>query len=299
MFYFIVSLLLACGVYLSVSKKTGPIVAKLMDSEEFQSESGLLPVFEKAKKQDGTTKVILGDSIANQIFRGFEEENPDYTIIGTNAAFMVTGQYALLTDYLNHHDMVTDVYLVMHPLPLTRTFDTEWSYRYSVMVLSEMGLYDCFSESSKKKLEKTYGGFFLNGSVINLIEKSSVIRKLCLSYININKRPYVQSNDFEIADEYVHLMYDLCEDRGAKLHLISAPVSEFFIDQVEERKMQFDETWISTVYPNYFEDIFYYPDDWSYDYSHFGEEHATKEGLAEIAKEAFKNYEIIDSFNFN
>lgn len=285
-------------VFLSTRDFCKSTIARWTASEEFMEESGLLPKFDSVRQEDGTTRLILGDSICNQMFTRLSGYNPETSFQATNAAFMITGQYLLLEEYLKYHTDVTDVFLVMHPMPLTRTFDTEWSYRYGVMTYVEAGVLDYLDENTPKAMAEVYGGLFLKKGAVRLVEDSPLIRKLYLSYIYANCENYVQSSPFEIADQYVKKMYDLCEAQGARLHLYSAPVAEYFREQVEELEQDYDGTWMSSQYPDYFHDILYYPDEWTSDMSHFDGEHAAPESLDKIIEEAYGQTELFRSLRF-
>lgn len=299
-FVFAAIILVICAgiVFLSTRDFCKGMIARWTASEEFMDESGIQPKFESVRQEDGTTRLILGDSICNQMFGRLAGYNPGTSFQATNAAFMITGQYLLLEEYLKHHENVTDVFLVMHPLPLTRTFDMEWSYRYGVMTYVEAGVLDYLDENTIEALAGVYGGLFLKKGVVQLVEDSPLIRKLCLSYLYANREDYVQSSPFEISDQYVKKMYDLCEARGARLHLYPAPVAEYYREQVEELEQSYGGTWMSSQYPDYFKDILYYPDEWTSDMSHFDGEHAAPESLDRTIGEAYGQTELFQGLSF-
>lgn len=250
-------------------------------------ESGMLPAFEHVKASDQTTQLIIGDSICNQLFTDLREYNSQISIQATNAALMITGQYLLAEEYLKYHPDATDIFLIMHPMPLTRTFDTEWSYRYAVMTYAETDTLDLLDENTIEIMESVYGRFFMRKKVVQLIEASPILRKLYLSYINFNASPYIQESPFEISDQYVRKLYDLCKENDVTLHLYPSPVSESFREQVKDLEEVYKTTWMSSVYPDFFDNILYYPNEWSEDLSHFSGEYATREALNSIIQRAY------------
>lgn len=290
-----------CAVFLFLSTKESIrfVIAKWTDSEEFMSESGMLPYFEKARQQDGTMQLVIGDSICRQMFEGVSEYNPETSILATNAALMITGQYLMAEEYLRNHPDTTDVFLVMHPLTLTRTFDTEWSYRYAVMTYVETDTMQYLDDNTIDAIESTFGDFFLNGSVVRLIEDSPVARKLGLSYINNNKVSYEQSSSFEIADQYVKKLYDLCEEKGVELHFYSSPVAEYYREEMTELSESYKGTWMSSRYPDYFNDIWYYPTEWSEDLSHFSGEYAERDRLNETIRQAYNQTVLLEKLRLD
>ena len=278
---------IAVMIYLSTKEPTRSLIANWTASEDFMTDSGMLPYFERARETDNSTKLIIGDSIANQLFSALQENNPDTDILTTNAALMITGQYLLAEEYLQSHPDATDIYLVIHPLPLTRTFDMEWGYRYAVMTYVETNTIHLLDQNTLETIADVYGKFFMQKEIVNLIEDSPVCRKLYLSYISIHREDYVQQSPFEIADQYVKKLYDLCLERHVTLHIYPSPVSEYFKDQVMDLAKEYPNTWMSTQFPAYFDQILFYPDEWSEDMSHFSGIHSQRENLNEIIRNAY------------
>lgn len=293
-FFVILLMICTCTILLSTREPYRGIIAKWTNSDDFMSESGMLPYFEQVRTPDQTTQLIIGDSICRQMFADLKEYNPQTSIQATNAALMITGQYLLVEEYLKYHPDATDIFLVMHPMPLTRTFDTEWSYRYAVMTYVETDTLGFLDQNTIDSMASVYGYFFMQKEVVQLIEDSPVLRKLYLSYIDLNKTAYEQESPFEIADQYVRKIYDLCEENGATLHVYPSPVSESFREQVSSLAEIYETTWMSSVYPDFFDTILYYPDAWTEDLSHFSGEYATREALNETIKEAYAQTVLLD-----
>lgn len=274
-------------IFLSTKTPFRPWIARLTDSEDFLDESEMLPYFDRAVRQDGTTNLVIGDSVCRQMFSGLGGYNPETSILATNAALMMPGQYLLAREYIENHPDITSVYLVMHPMTLTRTFDMEWGYRYAAMTYVETDNLQYLDRETVEAMEEAYGVFFLRRDVVRLIEDSPICRKLGLSYINVSGEPYAQSHPFEIADLYVQKLYDLCQENGAELYLYSSPVSMYYREQVEALSENYEGTWMSSRFPDYLEDIWYYPDEWSEDMSHFSGEYAQRDKLNQIIEQAY------------
>ena len=299
LFVWIICFLCAVFVFMSMREPYRTVIARWTGSEEFMGDSEILPYFEQVRTVDRTTQLVIGDSICRQMFSGLSEYNPQMSIQATNAAFMITGQYLLAEEYLKMHPEATDIFLVMHPLAITRTFDTEWSYRYAVMTYVETDTIGYLDGNTLDDMASVYGRFFMKKEVVNVIENSPMMRKLYLSYININREEYVQSSPFEIADQYVKKLYDLCEENGVTLHIYASPVSETFRERTKELEKEYGTTWMSNRYPDFFHDILYYPDEWSEDTSHFSGEHAERDELDRIIEMAYGGTELSKNLRKN
>lgn len=282
-------------LYLSAKEPTRALLAELTKSEEYLVPNEMLPYFEQARKQDHTNRLIIGDSICRQMFTGLGEYNPETKILATNAALMITGQYLMAEEYLKSHPETTEVFLVMHPMTITRTIDTEWSYRYAAMTYVETNTLQYLDENTVEAMTDTFGSFFMNKKVVQAAEVSPIIRKVCLNYINANRQNYVQSSPFEIADQYVKKLHELCKEKDIAFYFYSSPVAEFYREDVEALAESYENTWMSTQYPDYLRNIYYYPDDWTEDMSHFSGSYAERGKLNEIMEQAYGQTELLES----
>ncbi len=296
-FSLIMVILCAITLLLSTREPFRLIIAKLTNCEEFMDESGMLPAFEQAGHSSEATQLVIGDSICRQMFGPLQEYNPEKGILATNAALMMPGQYLLAKEYLENHPETTDVFLVMHPLTLIRTFEMEWGYRYAAMTYVETGTYQYLHEDTRKIMENAYGDFFLREGTVWMIESSPVCRKLGMSYLYFNGEPYEQAQPFEIADPYVEALYELCRENGVQLHLYSSPVSEYYREEMEALAQDYTETRMSRLFPDYMENLWYYPEEWSEDKSHFSGEYAGRDKLNEIIESAYGQTPLGESIN--
>lgn len=287
----------ACFLLLSAREPFRPMLARLTNSQEFLEDSGMLPYFEQAVESDGTTRLIIGDSICRQMFSPLEAYNPDKSVLATNAALMMPGQYLLAREYLRSHPDTTDVFLVMHPLTLTRTFDMEWGYRYAAMTYVETEGLPFLDQSTRDAMEEAYGSVFLTKGAVWMMEYSPVCRKIGLNYLQSCRQPYAQGHPFEIADLYVEKLFDLCREYGAELRLYASPVSEYYREEMENLAEAYGETGMSRLFPDYMKNIWYFPQDWTEDQSHFSGEYASRERLNEIIGQAYGNTVLWDSLN--
>lgn len=297
LFGIILVLISASFLYLSTKEPARTLMAGWTKSEEYLVPNEMLPYFEQARQQDATTRLVIGDSICRQMFSGVGEYNPQTKILATNAALMITGQYLMAEEYIKNHPDTTEVFLFMHPMTITRTIDTEWSYRYAAMTYVETDTLQYLDKNTVKAMTDTFGSFFMNKKVVQAAEASPIIRKLCLNYINSNRENYVQSSPFEIADQYVKKLYELCKEGNIAFYFYPSPVAEFYRNDVEVLTESYDSTWMSTQYPDYLKNIYYYPDEWTEDMSHFSGDYAERGKLNEIIKQAYEQTVLLEKVN--
>ncbi len=288
-----------CAVFLVLSTKDDYklTIAKWTNSVDFMDANEYYETFEKARKEDDVKVLLIGDSICSQMFLDLQEYNPNVNILSANAALMITGQYLLLEEYLESHPETTDVFLVIHPLALIRTFDMEWGYRNAVMTYVGTDTIQNLDDNTLEIIKETYGSFFLQKEVVWFVENSPMCRKIALSYLNLNKEAYEQEKSFELAEQYVKKMYELCEANGVTLHLYASPASEYYREKLEELDAEYKETWLYEQFPDYFANMTYYPSEWAEDYSHFSGEYASREKLNEMIKRAYADTFFLEHMN--
>ncbi|MDL2302357.1 hypothetical protein LJC58_08380 [Lachnospiraceae bacterium OttesenSCG-928-D06] len=278
---------------LSAKEPLRSLLASWTKSTEYMEQNEMIPIFDQGVKQDGTRQLVIGDSICRQMFSGLGKYNKQTSFLGTNAALMISGQYLLAKEYIEAHPEATDVFLIMHPLTIIRTFDTEWSYRYAVMTYVETNTIEHLDQNTIDIMADVYGTFFMQEGIVQLIEDSPICRKLYLSHMSLNGSDYVQSSSFEIADQYVKKLYDLCQENQVELHFYSSPVAEYYREEMEELAIEYEGTWMSTKYPDYMKDIWFYPSEWSEDLSHFSGEYAERKRLNETIEQAYGQTELL------
>lgn len=277
------------------------VIARYTDSEEFISvnvgPSEIKPYIEKVQTEDDTTRLILGDSVCKQLFGGLQEENEGFCIAGSNAALTMAGQYILLHEYVENHAEATDVYLILLPGSLEASFNTTWGYQYSVMPFVETDTIRLLEDSTLEAMEAVYGKLFMKKAVVEWIDDSAVNRKLYLNALDSHSEGYQQQKRFEIAEQYIKKMYELCEENGISLHLYPCPVSEKNKEGTEAFKDAFRDTWLYEKFPDYTERILYYSEEQSADGVHFAGEFATQECYNEKIETIFNGSELLNELD--
>lgn len=281
-YMFILLALAGSLVYGSMKEPYRNRIIKITSSEDYTDIDVLTALIERADGYNENTMLIIGDSIANQLFGPLDNENDYADVLTSNAAFMITGQFVVFNHYIENHPECKDVYLIMHPLSLSRNFDYEWSYQYSATILAKNHCFDELEPSTVKTMHKMYGFISLTRPFIYLIQESPVCRKLWLNYMNMNREVVPLNSSFELADIYVKKMYDMCISKGIVLHLMSTPVSMNHKEMVEGISDDFAGSWIGSVYTEYINNIYYYDDIMSEDHSHFSGVYADREHLNEM-----------------
>lgn len=280
--------------YFSCKAETKELVAKLTGSSEYLGEEtgtdSIISIIRAVNIDDGTNVLVIGDSISGQLFSGLAGECPDTRIACGNAAINISGQYLLAVNYLENHPDTTDVWLFAHPLTLDRGYDMELGYGYAVMPFAIEGILDELDDVTLDQMAGAYGRVALNPAFAGAINRSPLNRKLFFSYIRMHNEEYIQENAYEIASLYILKLADICREKGINFHFYSSPSTEYFRDRIESTRDDFNASELSKAYPDYLDSIYYFPTEWSKDYTHFDDEHAVREVYNEIINNAYDEF---------
>ena len=276
---------------LSCNDDTKEAMARLTNSEDYLEQgsgaASILPIIGSAGMEDGKRVLVLGDSIAGQMFSGLAEEYPDVRIACANAAINISGQYMLASVFLDSHPDATDIWLYAHPLTLVRGYDLELGYGYAVMPFAIDGSLGYLDDRTLDEMRSVYGRLSMNPDVASFVDASPLNRKLFLSYIRMHNEPYVQENDYEIASRCIIRLKELCESRGVTFHFYSSPSTEYYRDKIEETRSDYELSDMYALYPDYLDSIYYFPNEWSGDMTHFSTEYANREVYDRVMDEAY------------
>lgn len=257
--------LFALIVFLSAKEPFVDVIAKLTKSESYASQlnasNEVITYIKKAQTPDESTKLIVGDSVCNSLFGELQDLNPDYKILCCNKGITMAGQYILTKEYIETHDNVTDVYLIVISNSLVTGFDTDFGYQYAVVPFVRTNTLSHLDEETIKEMEDLYFAPFLKEEVINYVEKSPLIKKL---YLNVEKelKPTVLTLSFpEVTTKYIRKMYALCEENGITMHFMSPPLaySEERVEIEAVLEEEYKKSDLYEMFPDFYEDYIYYP----------------------------------------
>ena len=277
----ILLLLLVLLEALSLFGPTRLVISYITNSESYlTTDNGSDEIEEyinKATTEDASHILVLGDSVCRQLFNGLQDKNDDCSMIGSNAAITVAGQYIIAKNYLENHDDVHAVYLFMIPESLMRSFGVESSFLHTVIPFSNTGNLECLEPETIEIMEQVFGKFFVSKEGIYLIDNSGLNRKLYCNLLPKLSEDYAMKNPLELANVYIPKIKELCDEKNVEFYLISGPVSEDKSYITEELKPYFDKSELREINPDYLENIVYFPSDQAEDGTHFSGEYANRE----------------------
>lgn len=247
----------------------------------------------KVEKQSAATKLVIGDSVCKQLFDGLAEKNEDYCFAGNNRAVTMAGEYVLIKDFLEHHENIKEVYLLVGMDALQAELDVDFGYQYVVLPFGNAGLLPEFKEETEREMKELYGAFFLQEPVIKLVGESSVNRKLYLNYLkDTGMRKSAEEINGKISENtarYLPEIAALCKENGVDFYLLPTVIAdeEDRHSQAELLEKSVVEQGLEIYFTEYFCNITYYPSEQFCDGVHFGGEFDNQRAFNEKIREVY------------
>lgn len=209
---------------------------------------------DKAGTNEGYTKVVLGDSVARQIFDPeYQEENDDICYLATNQAIMTLGNYMLLERFIENNSQLEEVYYIARPDSLLGGINFKFTYSYFVTPLYREPFTEYLEPETREEIENTFGSFFAKREFPKwLLAKYPKLLEIyqngCGEMRQLRYSMYGSMNNENMSIFYVRKMQELCEENNIELHLLASPVPESY---------QFNSAEIQTILERYYLEEFY------------------------------------------
>lgn len=251
----------------------------------------IIPYVYEMREKTGHTKLLLGDSVCNQVYNRYREFNRDICVSATNRAITLAGQYLLAREFVENHDTVTDIYLVVVMGSLSADFDFQYGYQYVVMPFVETDMVKYLEDSTQQRLYDRYGKLFCQKRVVEWIDRSPWNRKVYLNLLLEKDKllPEKKGQDMEISETaYVYLekLQELCDEKGICFHLLPGPHPDTQSMHQKEKKMRAEikAKGLEGKYMDYFNQIVYFPENLFGDGVHFDEDAVDEDFFADLAQ---------------
>lgn len=263
-----VSLICLGVLYLSAVDPFRDLITKLTGSENYKDKlnaSHEVEVYiDKAVLKDGSTKLIIGDSVCNSLFGELADLNPDYSILCCNKGITMAGQYILAKDYLDTHENVTDLYLIMISNSLITGFDTDFGYQYAIMPFVKTDRLSYLDEETITQAKDLYLAPFVTKEMVYFVEESALMKKLYLNLLKQYKPTKLTLSYPDVTTRYVKKIYDLCQEKHVSMHFITSPLADTEQRREVEETLQkeYQNSILYEMFPDYYAGYLYYPADW-------------------------------------
>lgn len=218
-----------------------------------------------AEKNTGYTKLVLGDSVARQIFPpSHQDRYDDVCFLATNQAIMTTGNYILLERFMENNPQLTEVYYIVRPDSLMSQINFHYTFSYFITPMYEEPFVQYLDEKTRERFEYTFGKEFIESSYVKWLF-AKYPKLLDIYHDNrqiILQMPWKKSDSFEenMAVLYIQQMKEACESRHITFHLLSPPLPESFSFYSQQMQSTFALFGNDEMYHEYENSMLYFED---------------------------------------
>lgn len=279
---------------LSAQEKWSMLIADATLSGEYAYEdfgtAEIVPYIYRMQEPSDHTKLVIGDSVCNQLFERYYDKNEVYCISGTNQAISLAGQYILAEEFIKSHKEVRDVYLFLVMGSLATDYGIQLGYQYAVMPFVKTETIDNLDRDTLEKIADVYGGIFCRKDIVEMIDASPLNMKLYLNLLVAKQKIFPVSSSHLISDEtykYLEKMHSLCKEGGITLHFVPGPHADSEKQHKLEEQLReiIEENGDKLGLTDYLDQIVYYPEWMFRDGTHFDEKKLDEVFFQELAQE--------------
>lgn len=209
--------LLIFSLLVPVLYYTKPLFMLHNDRYKFKvCSKGVYAAIEKSKKQFHSRILILGDSVAAQIFP-ISEFSSEICSLTTNQAISMAGQYALLSNFVAAGNKPELIILFFIPNTFQNNLDQIYTYNYFIKPFYQEEFLHLFNASVHKQIERI--PFYY------LAREPSILTSDWSPNITENREKNTMFFS-KLSIEYLAKIKKLADNYRAKIIILSPPVCE-------------------------------------------------------------------------
>lgn len=169
--------------------------------------------------------LILGDSVANQLYN-VHEYNEDIYSLACNQAISMAGHYILLKNFSDNNAMAgINVYLIYHPNSFSNNLDDKWTYDYFIKPFYNINNMSLFTDTLIRQV-KNVPFYMLSSIPLMKITALSPKHDPDISYkikTKINGIAILKENELfsELSIEYLKKMAILANEKKFNIKIVS------------------------------------------------------------------------------
>lgn len=242
----------------------------LINKERFGGEV-FEALAESTKAHANIQNVILGDSVANQIFsRRYQSETSNCVYLASNQAVTPIGNCALLKMYLEHNPQTKNVCYVVHPCSLGNDGGVAYTFHYMLYPFIESGAMDYVDRHAVEHFRERFSSIVFDSPFVRrMIYADNYVYGVYERWLKHN---IPSSRASEIPPECIRAldqMQGLCAKKGIRFKLLSVPVSDKLSKAGEDMMRHLEQIGYGGYARDYSKSQLRIPDDWLSDHIHF------------------------------
>ena len=203
---------------------------------------------DKSKKINSSKRLVMGDSVANQIFDN-EKEYDQLNSLATNQAISIAGQYFLLNDYLKAGNEIDTLLMIFVPWSFRNNLDQVYTYHYFLKPFYNSNYSHLFSKKVLGQIEK------LEYKALSQLPPIKII-PWAPEFSNTSPSDFTFLSPISV--EYLNKVSQLSKQYKFRIKIIPPPISfanKTFVESFD--KSEILQTELSPELLEYFEKIKY------------------------------------------
>jgi hypothetical protein len=213
----------------------------------------------KSKQKKKSKKLILGDSVANQLFPN-TKNNDTINSLACNQAVSLVGQYILLNNYINSGNKLDTVYLIFNPFSFRNNLNQEFTFHYFIKPFYTSEYKHLLSNLVYEKVHNVPFFYLAHEPYI-------LTSNWAPDFKNTEKNSFTFLSD--ISSEYLQKIKKICINNNIKLRILPVPttsknkklIQKFNLNEITNVDM-------NEEFKNYFSEIIYLDDSLFIDGTH-------------------------------
>lgn len=205
----------------------------------------------KSKQKKDYKKLIIGESVANQLFPNTESYE-SINSLACNQAIGVVGHYLLLKNYTEAGNKLDTVFMIYNPFSFRYNLNDLYTYHYFIKPF--------FRSAYKKELTKTVFKQVRKIPYFFLAHEPNILTSnWAPEYVSEDAVNYTFLSP--IAKEYLLKIKDLSLNNNFELVILPTPTKISNKTEVESlNKSEYENTPLNEEFERYFSNIAYYND---------------------------------------
>ena len=205
----------------------------------------------KSKQKKKAKKIILGDSVAYQLFPN-TSNNDTINSLACNQAISLAGQYILLNNYINAGNKLDTVYLIFNPFSFKNNLDQKYTYHYFLKPFFIAEYKPLFTELVFNQVNKIPYSFICREPYI-------LTSNWAPNFITLDKNKFTMLS--QISLEYLQKIKQLSIKNNFQLIILPVPISLRYKAIIKNINMnEIINNNLASEFKNFFSQIIYLED---------------------------------------
>lgn len=214
----------------------------------------------KSHQKKKPKKVLIGDSVGNQMFPN-TEDNDSLVSLACNQAIGVVGQYLLLNNFFSAGNKVDTIFMIYSPNSFKTNLDQIYTFHYFIKPFNKKEYAGQFTETVKRQIEKVpyyYTAQLPHNLATTWAPEFEAKDSIDFTFLS------------PISVEYLKKIRTLAEQHSSRVIILPPPTSmqkKPVIDKMDRNEIT--KNGLDGMFQNYFERIIFLDDALFYDGIHF------------------------------